>query len=72
MELISVIEFILTLSFIGYLVHHYSMKNIHIGIKITVYISWLLSFGFIIILPLDVYFVKKINKFKFIIILKLK
>lgn len=60
MELISILELAFTLFFIGYLVHHYSIKSIHIGIKLTVYISWLLSFGFIFILPLDIYFVIKL------------
>ena len=62
MEILSLIELLGILCFIGYLVHEYSMKKIHIGVKAIVFISWLISLGFIFILPLDIYFVRRIKK----------
>ena len=57
MNFFSIFQLLLFLLFIGYLVYHYSMKSVSMWVKVTVYLSWILSFGFVFILPLDIYIV---------------
>lgn len=45
---------------VGFLIHFYSSKEVGLLIKFICFISWLISFGIIIIIPADVYYVKLI------------
>lgn len=58
MKIVSIFEIVIMFFYIAYLVYNYSRKDINKGIKITVFFSWILSFGFIILLPLDIYYVR--------------
>lgn len=58
MRVFSVIECSVFLIFVGYLVHEYSSKKVPMYVKIISYISWVISFGFVFLLPLDIYYVK--------------
>lgn len=66
MNLLSVFEFIFLLIVIAYLVYEYASKDVALYVKILVFISWLLSFGFIFIEPLDIYFVNILLNFEYI------
>lgn len=56
--LLQLIELISLLFAIGYLVHEYSDKLVGRHIKLLSFIAWLLSFGFVFIVPLDIYWVR--------------
>lgn len=58
MRVFSVIECSVFLIFVGYLVHEYSSKKVPMYVKIISYISWVISFGFVFLLPLDIYYAK--------------
>ena len=59
---LTTVESILFLIFVFYLVHEYSSKEVPFYIKLLTFISWILSFAVVIILPIDIYFV---NFFRF-------
>ncbi|KAL4502427.1 hypothetical protein ABPG72_012014 [Tetrahymena utriculariae] len=56
MRIFSVVECIIYLIFIAYLVYEYSSKKAPSYVKIITYISWVISFGFVFVLPLDIYY----------------
>ncbi len=58
MNIFVIVQIILSLGYVAYLVYIYSLKNVPIGIKILVFITWFLSFSIVFILPLDIYNVK--------------
>jgi hypothetical protein len=64
MDLFSLLELIVLLLILALLVYEYAAKDVALYVKILVYVSWLLSFGFLFIVPLDVYVVKKIKNKK--------
>ncbi len=57
MQIFSIIELLFILFYIAYLVYEYSMRSVPLYVKILVYVSWLLSFGFVFLVPLDIYYV---------------
>ncbi|KRX05262.1 hypothetical protein PPERSA_00563 [Pseudocohnilembus persalinus] len=61
MELITIIELVSFLLCVAYLVYYYSIKSISLHIKLLTYFSWVISFGFLFIVPLDVYYTKQIE-----------
>lgn len=54
-SLIIAIEFTIMIIYIGYLVQSYSSKSVPVYVKMLVFISWIITFGFIFLLPLDLY-----------------
>ena len=66
MQGLFVFELLLFLLFVGYLVYSYSAKTVPNYVLFFVYTSWLLSFSVVVLLPLDIYYVKfaKIIKIK--------
>ena len=54
----TAIESIFLFVFVLYLVYEYSSKYVPFYIKFLTFISWILSFSVVIILPIDIYFVK--------------
>lgn len=44
--------------FVLYLVYEYSSKDVAFHIKLLTFISWIFSFSIVVILPIDIYFVK--------------
>jgi len=63
------LEVVFFLLFVGYLVYSYSSKTVPLYVLFFVYTSWLLSFSIVVILPLDIYYVKLIRKLKFYVYL---
>lgn len=41
--------------FIVWFIQHHSNKDVSLYVKATVFVDWLLSFGMILLLPMDVY-----------------
>lgn len=56
MFLLSILEAIVLLIYVAYLVNSYAQQNLPIHIKAFTYISWLLSFGVVFIIPHDIYY----------------
>lgn len=52
-----IIEFIVLIVYVAYLVKEYSAREVPTYVIILVYISWILNFGIVTILPLDIYYV---------------
>lgn len=57
MEIISILICAGILLIVAYLVYFYADKSVKIHIKLLTYFSWLLSFGFVFLVPIDIYFV---------------
>jgi len=53
--LIIVAQIVLTLLYVAYLIYQYSMVQVSLVVKVMVYLSWLLSFSIVIILPYDIH-----------------
>lgn len=68
MFILSLIEACLLIAYVGYLVHSYAQKEVHLYVKILTFLSWLLSFGIVLIIPHDIYFVQSIFTHKNIFI----
>ncbi len=64
-------EFLVLFILVGYLVYEYSAKRVPLYVKLVCYFSWLTSFGIIVVIPLDIYFVITNSKAKFIIFYQL-
>ena len=58
MQSLFLLELLAFLFFVAYLVYSYSAKSVPLYVLFFVYTSWLLSFSIVIILPLDIYYVK--------------
>lgn len=43
--------------FIVWFIQHHSNKEVSLAVKLTVFVDWLLSFGMILLLPMDVYLI---------------
>lgn len=65
MELFSIIELVTILLGVAYLVYYYAQKKVGLHIKALAYFSWLLAFGFVFLVPLDVYFVKNYRYYSY-------
>lgn len=61
MYILSIIEIILLILYVIFLVNEYSAKSVPMYIKILTFISWLMSFGIVLVIPHDIYYVRKIN-----------
>lgn len=57
MEILLIIEIILLILTVGYMTYEYSMKSVSIYVKIVVLLSWIVSFSYLCIVPLDIYYV---------------
>lgn len=53
-----IIEIIVLMVYIAHLVKEYTAREVPTYVIVLVYISWLLSFGIVTILPLDIYYVQ--------------
>lgn len=52
-----IVEPILLIAYLWYVIHTHAAKSVNIYVKILTLIAWLISFGLVIILPLDMYYV---------------
>ena len=59
MFLFLAIEIIIFLLIVAILVYSYSKKEVPFYVKFFVFLTWSLCFCIVIILPLDIYYVKK-------------
>ena len=57
MYFLIIFEIILLVFFVGALIYEYASKKVPKYVIPIVYISWLLSFGVIVLLPMDLYYV---------------
>ena len=53
--LLVVGQIILMLLYVAYLIYQYALPQVLPGVKVMVYLSWLLSFSIVVILPYDIY-----------------
>lgn len=56
MHWIVIVQIILSFLYVGYLVYSYSLATVGPFVKISVYLTWLICFSNVILLPYDVYF----------------
>ena len=56
-DIIISVEVLVFLLCVAYLLYKYSEKSVPFYVKISVYITWILCFSIIILLPLDIYYV---------------
>ncbi|KAL4503388.1 hypothetical protein ABPG72_000994 [Tetrahymena utriculariae] len=61
--ILQLFEFFSLLFAVGYLVNEYSDKQVKKHIKILSFVAWLLSFGFVFIIPLDIYWTLENQRF---------
>lgn len=59
MEWLVILQIIISALYVAYLVYFYAIPSVHIGVKVTVYLTWLLSFGIVVLLPFDIYYSMK-------------
>ena len=57
MYFLTIFEIILLIFLVGALLYEYTSKKVPKYVIPIVYISWLLSFGVILLLPIDLYYV---------------
>ena len=48
------IQILVSFAFVAYLIHHYTLSTVGCFVKISVYFTWLLCFGTIVLLPYDI------------------
>lgn len=48
------VQIVLSLGYVGYLVYQYALGSVGWFVKISVYSTWLLCFGTIVLLPYDI------------------
>ncbi len=53
--LIVVVQIVLMLLYVAYLIYQYALPQVPPAVKVLVYLSWLLSFSIVIILPYDIH-----------------
>lgn len=53
--IIVAVQIVLALLYVAYLIFQYSMPSVTPTVKILVYLTWLLSFIIVVLLPYDVY-----------------
>lgn len=56
-EILITGEFIILLLITGYLVYRYASKKVSWHTWISVYLTWVLCFSIVTIVPLDIYYV---------------
>jgi hypothetical protein len=49
------VQIVLALLYVAYLIHRYAMAEVTPAVKILVYLTWLLSFSIVVLLPYDIY-----------------
>lgn len=52
-------QIILSLLYVWHLVQSYSLKTVPLYLKFLIFATWTLSFGIVLILPLDIYYVRR-------------
>lgn len=67
MEILFTLKILALVVLTVYLIWHYAAKDVSIGIKLTVFISWFMTFSPIVVLPDDIYYVNKLIFFKIVI-----
>lgn len=58
MNWLVLLQIVLSVGYVWYLVESYSSKTVPPYVKGLVFSTWLLSFGIVLILPLDIYYVR--------------
>ncbi len=56
-----VVEVLILALVTGLLLHNYAHRDIKGYVIVLVYLSWLLSFGIVVILPCDIYYSQQIG-----------
>lgn len=57
MFLLTIIEVVCLCVFTAYLVNEYAQREVPLYVKILTFISWIMSFGIVFLLPHDIYYV---------------
>jgi hypothetical protein len=52
---LSISELVILVCYLMFLIYRYAARDVPLYAKFIVLVAWLLSFGLIIVLPLDVY-----------------
>ena len=56
MHWIIILQIIASVLYVGYLVHWYALKSVGLFVKVSVYFTWLICFGNVVLLPYDIYY----------------
>jgi hypothetical protein len=56
MHWIIILQIIASFLYVAFLIYNYSIKTVGPFVKISVYLTWLICFSNVILLPYDVYF----------------
>lgn len=59
MNWLVLVQILLSVGYVWHLVHHYSSKDVPLYLRGLIFSTWLLSFGIVFLLPLDIYYVCK-------------
>ena len=51
-----ILQIIFSVLYVAYLVYQYALPNVHISVKISVFLTWLICFGIVVMLPYDIYY----------------
>jgi hypothetical protein len=56
MHWIIIVQIVASFLYVAFLVYNYSIQTVGVFVKTSVYLTWLICFSNVIILPYDVYF----------------
>ena len=56
MHWIVILQIIASVIYVAYLIYCYSLKSVGWFVKISVYLTWLICFGNVVLLPFDIYY----------------
>ena len=56
MHWIVILEIIASMLYVAYLIYQYSLRSVGLFVKVSVYLTWLICFSNVVLLPYDIYF----------------
>ncbi len=57
MNWLVLLQILLAVWYVWHLVQTYSLRTVPLYLRIMIFATWMLSFGIVLILPLDIYYV---------------
>jgi hypothetical protein len=56
MHWIVITQIIASVLYVAYLIYKYSLQSVGMFVKISVYLTWLICFSGVVLLPFDIYY----------------
>jgi hypothetical protein len=56
MHWIVIVQIVASFLYVAYLIYNYSLKSVSLFVKTSVYLTWLVCFSNVILLPFDIYY----------------